>query len=141
MNLYLKFIEICLYYLIFIKIFIKKFIIIILNTYQIMKKTKNQYEHKHKIKFDKSNKRHFKNKCLMEDNNEDKATNREILEKLEIISKNVPFPHKKEEEIPKNGDENSIEDIENNSDNSSEEEEVEIKKENFNLKLFMLVNN
>jgi hypothetical protein len=116
-------------------------IIIILNTIQIMKKNKNQHENKHKIKYDKSNKKHFKNKCLTEDNNEDKATNREILEKFEIVSKNLPFPHKNknEQKNSENVDENSIEEVESNSDDSNEEEEDEIKKENFNLKLFMLV--
>lgn len=104
-----------------------------------MKKTKNQHEHKHKIKYDKSKKKPFKNKCLVDDNDEDKATNREIIDKIEISTKNIPHSIEDIEENSENNDEASIGDIENYSDDSNCEEEVEINKENFNLKLFMLV--
>jgi hypothetical protein len=55
-----------------------------------MKKTKNNYDNnKNKIKYDKNNTRKqksFRNRCMINDNTENEATNREIYEKVEIES-------------------------------------------------------
>jgi hypothetical protein len=107
-----------------------------------MKKSKNSHGIKQKTKFDKANtknKKEFRNRCLVSDSNQIDATNREILDKIEIDTKNLNISsEEEEEEINKNIDNESDDELENNSD-SYEDEEPEISKENFNIKLYMLV--
>ena len=57
-----------------------------------MKKNKHSQENKHKQKFDKANtknKKQFRNKCLVSDKNEIDATNSEIIDKIELGTKNI----------------------------------------------------
>jgi hypothetical protein len=110
-----------------------------------MKKNKNSHGNKQKTKFDKANtknKKEFRNRCLVSDNNEIDATNREIIDKIELDTKNINISSEEEEEeeedINKNINDESDQELENNSD-SYEDEEPEINKENFNIKLYMLV--
>jgi hypothetical protein len=104
-----------------------------------MNKNKNSHEHKHKTKHDKTNtknKKQFRNRCLVNDNNEIDATNREIIDKIELDTKKIQISSEVEEVNEDNT--NSPQELENNSD-SDEEEGTEINKENFNIKLCMLV--
>jgi len=106
-----------------------------------MKKNKNSHGNKQKTKFDKANtknKKEFRNRCLVSDNNEIDATNREIIDEIEIDTKNINISSEEEDEINKNINNESDEELENNSE-SCEDEEPEINKENFKIKLYMLV--
>jgi hypothetical protein len=116
-----------------------------------MKKSKNN----NKQKYDKSNtqnKKQFRNRCLVSENNESQATNQEIIEEVEShvdktskIKKNKNlkenFEEKSEEDSKNNSDENN-EDVEEEDkimENDEENEEIPMSKEDFNIKLFMLV--
>jgi hypothetical protein len=89
----------------------------------------------HKVKSDGKHKKfikpakNLKNKCIVGDKSEPEATNREI---LEIDSK-----LKADEIIQVCSDEEEHRSISN--ENESEEEEIEMNKDDFNIKLFMLV--
>ena len=79
------------------------------------------------------NKRPFKNKCLVQENEKYESTNREIIEKPkdEQVSENENESDENENESEEN------EQREISGDESSEEEKV-MEKKDFNLKLFML---
>ena len=116
-----------------------------------MKKLKNN----NKQKYDKTNtqnKKQFRNRCLVSENNEIQATNQEIIEEVDThvdktpkikIKKNLKenFEEKSEEDSKNNSDENN-EDVEEENEimeNDEEIEEIPMSKEDFKIKLFMLV--
>ena len=116
-----------------------------------MKKTKNNHNQKYD-KTNSQNRKQFRNRCLVSQNNEIEATNHEIIEKIDTHIEKTPkliqvkkfkenLEERSEEESENESDENNEGDEDEDEKNESEEEEEDIpmKKENFNIKLFMIV--
>jgi hypothetical protein len=85
----------------------------------------------------KNNKKQYKNKCLMPDNEKFESTNREIVEINDDDDMYVKkSPYDEEEEEYSDDNENECD-----SDNKSESEEElpQMEKSDFHIKLFMLV--
>jgi hypothetical protein len=103
-----------------------------------MKKS-HKTEGKHKIKSAVKSKKQFRNRCLMQDDKQIEATNREI---IEMDMNNLKIKNEDEENEDEENEEEENENKENELNNSQNSiEEVKMQKEDFHIKLFMLVYN